>query len=136
MTRTSPSVGSGIRPATPSSRRASASSSPQPDVLVSSALRPLLDPPTGWFLSLAHDGGLAVAACARRAVGVDVVPFSRRQQVERTVRAALESRAASGLVAEATPWSSALVLWSAWEAIGKRTGEGVLGAMHERIRPE
>jgi 4'-phosphopantetheinyl transferase EntD len=107
-----------------------------PEVLTSAARRPSLDPPAGWFVSLAHDGGLAVAACARRSVGIDVVPFCRRQQVERVVRATLENGTGIGLLTVDTPWPSALVLWSAWEALGKQTGGGVFEAMRASIRPE
>jgi 4'-phosphopantetheinyl transferase EntD len=107
-----------------------------PEVLTSTAGRPSLDPPAGWFVSLAHDGGLAVAACARRPVGIDVVPFSRRPQVERVVRASLQTGTAIDLPIFDTPWPPALVLWSAWEAIGKQGGGGVFEAMRASIRPE
>jgi 4'-phosphopantetheinyl transferase EntD len=110
--------------------------SPPPEVLTADDLAPSLDPPSGCFLSLAHDGALAVAACARRTVGVDVVPLSRRPQIERVVRASLDSRGAPGLV-DASFWPPELMLWTAWEALAKRTGEGVFGAMrHARLRAE
>jgi 4'-phosphopantetheinyl transferase EntD len=107
---------------------------PLPEVLTSTDRRPLLLPPCGWHLSLAHDGELAVAACARTAVGVDIVPLARRAQIERAVRSALDSGATgTGSMAELVPYPRALLLWSAWEALGKQSGEGVFQGMQASI---
>jgi phosphopantetheinyl transferase len=79
-------------------------------------------------VSLAHDEGLAVAACARAPVGIDVVYLGRASQLTRVVRSVLEEhpdRAPS--IAGVLPWPAAVVAWTAWEALGKLSGVGVLG---------
>jgi 4'-phosphopantetheinyl transferase N-terminal domain len=110
--------------------------SPLPEVLTSTDRRPLLRPPCGWHLSIAHDGELAVAACARTAVGVDVVPLARQAQIERAVRSALDSRSAGmDSMSEIGLYGRALLLWSGWEALGKQSGEGVFQGMRASIHP-
>jgi len=110
---------------------------PLPEVLTSPERRPLLVPPCGFWLSLAHDGDLAVAACSRAAVGVDVVPFARRAQIGRTVRSALEARAATMDPMIRDPrFPPALLLWTGWEALGKQSGEGVFCGMEARLHSE
>jgi 4'-phosphopantetheinyl transferase EntD len=108
-----------------------AAGSPSPHrVLKDSDQRPRLAGSRGWFLSLAHDGDLAVAACDTHPIGVDVAPFLRRAQLERVVGSAIDAQLARPLGGEAV-WPPSLLLWTAWEALGKQRGVGVLGEAME-----
>jgi len=51
-----------------------------PEVLKADDERPKLAGSRGWYLSLAHDGDFAVAACDTHPIGVDFVPFRRAPQ--------------------------------------------------------
>lgn len=107
---------------------------PAPDVLSCTGAGPLLVPQNGRYLSIAHDGGLAVAACATYPVGIDFVSFRRRPQVDRVVWSAIHQGYAKSLRGQSAIWPSSLLLWTAWEALGKRRGDGVWGgAMSESI---
>lgn len=96
---------------------------------------PLLEPPMeGWFVSIAHDGDWAVAAVSRAPVGVDILPTSRFESAQRVVSERLKSERARAL--EPHPparWPDAALLWTAWEALGKRDGRGVFPAMKLEI---
>jgi phosphopantetheinyl transferase len=106
---------------------------PPQEVLKSLDGRPMMARSRGWYLSLAHDGDLAVAACDTLPVGVDLAPFRREAQLERVVRSAIGAELARPLEGHVT-WPVPLVLWTAWEAFGKQRGVGVLGeAMRGRI---
>lgn len=103
---------------------------PLPEVRKGSDQRPQVHPPNGWQVSLSHDGGLAVAACAREAVGVDVVHLGRADQLARALQSAnAPDPAGLGLtiVAGVLPWPAPVVCWSGWEALAKRVGVGLGG---------
>jgi hypothetical protein len=92
----------------------------------------VLDPPGTDSVSLAHDGGAIAAAYGRAPVGIDLLAIDRLTQAERVVRARL-ARGARGLVGgNPTGWPDAALLWTAWEAAGKRSGRGVLSGPMER----
>jgi 4'-phosphopantetheinyl transferase EntD len=100
-------------------------------VLRSATGQPQISGLEGWHVSLSHGGALVAAACARFPLGVDVVPLDRLSQVSRVV---------AGHAGFAVPLDSRsplapLLLWSAWEALGKVTGEGVLSETHTQVRP-
>ena len=111
---------------------------PQLAVLADVDGRPRIDPASDLFISLAHDGLYAVAAASRHPVGVDVMSFDRAASARKVV----ETRVATGRGQSLTPGSAlpfdeALMLWTAWEALGKRTGGGVLsGPAHSVIKVE
>ncbi len=99
---------------------------PAPAVLSEASGRPVVDTP-GWHVSIAHDARIALAAVARRPVGVDVLDLSRGDDVARVVGARIASGRARPLLGAGVPAvPSHLLLWSAWEALGKRTGGGIL----------
>lgn len=112
--------------------------SPLPDVLADPSGRPVCVPDVGVFVSIAHDEGMAAAAVARAPIGLDVLRLDRADQADRVVRARIDTGRATGLLRQVdAPWSDGLVLWTAWEALGKLSGEGVLGeAMLTRLEPE
>lgn len=100
-------------------------------VLRTATGQPQISGAEGWHVSLSHGGALVAAACARFSLGVDVVPLDRLAQVSRVVAGqggfALPSNHGSPLLP--------LLLWSAWEALGKVTGEGVLSETHTLVQP-
>lgn len=97
--------------------------------------RPRLAPATdGWFVSLAHDGELVVAAVARQPVGVDVLLATRFASAERVVSQRLATGRARPLPPHPpAPWPDAALCWTAWEALGKHDGRGVLPAMQRPL---
>lgn len=110
---------------------------PPPQVLTHPDGRPLLVPQDGRFVSLAHDDGYVAAAASTSPVGLDVLGLHRAAQAARVVEARIASGRATGLPRGAYPWPEAALLWTAWEALGKRTGRGVLSeAMLLRLMPE
>lgn len=88
--------------------------------------RPVLDPPAGDAISLAHDGGSVAAAYALAPVGIDLFSLDRLAQAERVVTARLARDAPPFTGAAGLPWPAPALLWTAWEAAGKRSGDGVL----------
>ena len=109
---------------------------PVPAVLPDASGRPVVDLP-GWHVSLAHDARVAVAAVAADVVGLDVIDLSRAGDVARVVGARIASGRARPLCGRGLAGlGPAMLLWSAWEALGKRTGGGVLsGPMLLDIAP-
>jgi 4'-phosphopantetheinyl transferase EntD len=96
-------------------------------VITDTSGRPMIQPAGAWHVSLAHDGLYALAAASTQAVGVDLITLDRAAQAGRVVTHRIETGRARGFAAGARcPWDAALMLWTAWEALGKRTGEGVL----------
>ncbi len=95
------------------------------EVLRAAAGQPALSKLAGWHLSLSHGGALVAAVCARRRVGVDVVALARVAQIERVVE---------GHARAVAPGTAALV-WTAWEALGKVSGEGVLSETRTALQP-
>lgn len=108
---------------------------PRPSVLAAPDGRPRLEPPGGWHVSLAHDGGLAAAAVGHAPVGLDLFDLARTEQASRVVARRIESGRARDLVGEHRPFPHAAMLWTAWEALGKRTGAGVFGGMEITLEP-
>jgi len=113
-----------------------AAGSPWPEeVLKAPDERPSIGGSQGWYVSLAHDGQLAVAACATHPIGVDLAPFHRLAQLDRVVRSSIGAGLGRPLGVEAA-WPASLLLWTAWEALAKQRGVGVLGeAMQAAICP-
>jgi len=108
----------------------------RPSVLSDDAGRPRLVPPGEWHVSLAHDGLLAAAAVARAPIGIDLIDLRRLAQLTRVVRDRIVTERAVGLVGDFAAHPAPLLLWSAWEALGKQTGGGVLsGPMQALIEP-
>jgi phosphopantetheinyl transferase len=99
---------------------------PAPRVGADGAGRPVADM-AGWHVSIAHDGRVAFAAVAARPVGIDAIALDRTGDVVRVVTARISSGRAKPLVGAAPlGFERAMLLWSAWEALGKRTGGGIL----------
>ncbi len=108
-----------------------------PSVLQDGRGRPRLDPPGDWFVSLAHDRALACAAVARAPVGVDLLAFAREGPAARVVAERIRSGLGTALLpGSVSPFPESMLLWTAWEALGKRTGEGVLTATRVPLRVE
>lgn len=107
-------------------------------LLHDAAGRPRLEPPSDWFVSIAHDGDWALAAVSNAAVGIDLVPLSRADRVRHVVSQRLATHRARPLAAGSEqPFDEALLLWTAWEALGKRSGGGVLaGPMRRSLKVE
>lgn len=98
--------------------------------------RPRLEPPGGGHVSLAHDGVLAIAAFSLAPVGVDLLALDRTEQARRVVEQRIATGRARALEPGPRPWDEAVLLWTAWEALGKHSGGGVLaGAMRAQIAP-
>lgn len=108
---------------------------PPPAVLRAFDGRPRLEPPLdGWFVSLAHDGESVVAAVGRQPVGVDVLLASRFDSAGRVVAQRLATGRARALPPHPpSPWPDAALCWTAWEALGKHDGKGVLPAMQRPL---
>lgn len=107
-----------------------------PAVLADPEGRPRLEPgDPARHVSIAHDAGWVVAAAAREPVGVDALALDRAEQAERVVRRRIE-KGARPLETDAPLWPASMLLWTGWEALGKRTGGGVLsGVMSLPIAP-
>jgi 4'-phosphopantetheinyl transferase EntD len=113
-----------------------ASSVARPQILMNSEGRPVLEPPDGRHISIAHDAGVAVAAVGDAPVGVDVIPLARQPQARRVVDEHISKARGVPLDGHHRPWPQALMLWTAWEALGKQSGHGVLGgASLEHLSP-
>lgn len=106
-----------------------------PSVLRAKDGRPRLEPPQpGWYVSLAHDAGLACAAVSEVPVGVDVFALERLASATRVVeRRIATGRARSLRRTVDVPVPDAALLWTGWEALGKLDGEGVLRAMEREL---
>jgi phosphopantetheinyl transferase len=104
------------------------------EVLSSKQGRPQLVGLTGWCVSLCHGGELVAAAVARGPVGIDVEPLSRLPQVTRVVEG--WTHPPRGAPVPELPVPLAFLQWTAWEALGKLTGKGVLAGAKSFIRPE
>lgn len=113
-------------------------------------------------LSIAHTRHQVFAAAAPNPLGIDAESFERTGQIARVVASLKQrGRAASlrwdsdlarqvaeasslavkegnpGLFHPAASWNDATLLWTAWEALGKLAGDGVLsGVMLQEIRIE
>jgi phosphopantetheinyl transferase len=114
---------------------AAAGAPPHLQVLADAKGRPVVEPPGPWHVSIAHDGALAAAAVSLAPVGVDLIPLARAEAARKVVERRISTGRARPLaVASARPFDEALLLWTAWEALGKRTGGGVLsGVMDEPL---
>jgi phosphopantetheinyl transferase len=107
------------------------------EVLQSESGRPRLSgAAAGWRLSLSHGGALAAAIIGHSAVGIDVEPLSREAQVTRVVAGWGRRRGRQRVPTPSLPLPLALLQWTAWEAMGKLTGKGVLAGAKATIRPE
>ncbi len=102
------------------------------EVLGSAEGWPRLAGTRGWHVSICHAGDWAAAIAARVPVGIDLEPLARLGQVERVVAGWNEQ----ALVPSAPfPWPAPLIQWTAWEALGKLTREGVLAGARIAVRP-
>lgn len=106
-----------------------------PSILRDEDGRPRLEPPLpGWFVSIAHDGGWALAAVARGRLGVDLFDLRRLPSVQGVVERRLATGRAHSLDQRVElPWPDAALLWTGWEALGKSDGRGVLSAMRLQL---
>jgi len=99
----------------------------RPQLLYDASIVPPAELPS---VSIAHDGSWAAAAVSMRAVGVDLAGTSRQDRVMAVIaRLVAQGRALAVPPTPGCPFDPALMTWTAWEALGKRTGEGVLPAM-------
>lgn len=107
------------------------------EVLQSASGRPHLSSnAAAWQLSICHGGGLAAAIVGQSAVGIDVEPLSRQAQVARVVAGWGQRMGNRHEPDPVLPLPLALLQWTAWEALGKVTGRGVLAGAKLLIRPE
>ncbi len=87
--------------------------------------RPVLagDAPLPACVSIAHDGDHAWAAAARQPVGIDVLVLSRVDEVARVVARRIDTGRARPLRGAVLPGlDAAMMVWTAWEALGSESG--------------
>jgi hypothetical protein len=101
------------------------------EVLRSNDGSPVLRSAGGWRVSICHGGEWAGAAASLGGVGIDIEPVSRLGQVGRVVDGWSEASATS--VGLPLPWP--LLQWTAWEALAKVSGAGVLAERKWVVRP-
>ncbi|MHB8418421.1 MAG: 4'-phosphopantetheinyl transferase family protein [Myxococcales bacterium] len=101
------------------------------EVLCSEEGLPRLIDARGWRVSICHAGDWAAATSARAPVGIDLEPLSRLRQVARVV----EGWGGGPIADPDLPLPLPLLRWTAWEALGKLSGRGVLAGAKRPIRP-
>lgn len=84
-------------------------------------------------ISIAHSRRCVMAAASRTPVGLDIEPFDRAGRLADVV-SSLQARGRAIGLSGAVPggWSEAMLLWTAWEAMGKLDTTGVLGGAMKR----
>lgn len=86
------------------------------------------------FISIAHSRTRVVAAASTNPVGLDVEPFERAERLADVV-SSLCARGRATRISGDLPcsWPEAMLLWTAWEAMGKLDTTGVLGGAMKRV---